>query len=204
MANDDWIAARGGLLPVGYPLGGYKVNYYKLTTTATGDGIYIGQPMDLDGTGCTRATTGSDLQFILGPALGFLDAKKAGIPSAMTKLDQGSYLPANTDAWVAIADDPDQRFTIQADTSGTVAAADVGSTARFTLRSAAGNTTTGYSTAELLTSDIAADTGGSLKIIALHDNVNSDGTDNAADANYCKVVVKIHQHRLGNSFNNAI
>jgi len=206
MANDDVIAARGGLLPVGYPYGNTRVNYYKLTTAATGDGIYIGEPMDLDSNGgCVRATTAADNTFVLGPALGFLDANKAGVPSGMTDLSQAGYLPSNKDAYVAIADDPNQLFTIQADTSGTISQADIGQYCRFTHRSSAGNSVTGYSTAELLTSDSAADTGGCLQIVNLADNINSDGTLNTGALNYCKAIVKIGHHRLGgNPTNTAI
>lgn len=202
MANSDWITAKGGLLPVGYPYGNARINYYRLTTDATAS-IFIGAPMDLDANGrCVRAGTGADLGIILGPALGFLDTSKAGLPSAMTALDKGAYLPANTDAFVAIADDPQQLFTIQGDTSGTITEADIGGTCRFTIRgTVGGSTVTGHSSAELLSSDVAGDTGGSLRLVALADNVNEDGTLNTASANYTKWVVKIQSHRLSGTSN---
>lgn len=200
MANDNSLVARGGLRPVETPYGGLKLGLYKLTTNAT-VGVFIGAPMDLDSNGqCVLATTGSDLTFILGPAMGFVDSTtKGGLPESMTSLSQGAYLPANKDAYVMIADDPNQVFVIQCDTSANAAATDIGSTARFTVGSSIsgnGNTTTGSSYAELLGSDIAADTGGSLKIVGIYDRINSDGTQNTAGANYVKLRVKIYRHRL--------
>lgn len=197
MANDDAVNAAGGLRPLQAPYGNVKKAFYRLTTNAT-VGVYIGSPMDLDANGrCILATTGSDLQFILGPALGFADTDQAGLPSDMNSLSQAAYLPANKDAYVLIADDPDQEFVIQANTSGLATTADVGTTARFDIRVGNGSSTTGSSWAELKTDDIAADSGGSLRIVRWHNNVNADGTVNTSSANYAKLVVKIFRHRYG-------
>lgn len=195
MANDDWIKARGGLRPLA-PYGKVRTNLYKLTTNAT-VGVYVGAPMDLDGAGCVLATTGADNTFVVGPALGFVASRtEGGIPTGMTSLTQGGYLPANTDAYVLIADEPSQLFTIQADTSSAIGAESVGCTCRFAVRAGNGNAATGSSYAELLASDAATDTGGCLKLIALLDNINADGTINTGSANYTKWVVGIYRHRL--------
>lgn len=193
MANDDVIAARGGLLPVGFPFGNFKKNLYRLTTSATA-AVFIGQPMDLDANGrVVPAGTGDNP--ILGPALGFLDTAKAGIPSAMTSLSQGGYLPANTDAYVVVCDDPNQEFMLQEDTGGSVLTeGNIGNNGSFIYRTSSGSTTTGLSTAELDRSTVTTGTAGALRVVGLHDYVNSDGTNNSW-GNYAKVRVKIAYHR---------
>jgi hypothetical protein len=193
MANDDIVAARGGLLPVGFPFGNYKKNLYRLTTSATA-AVFIGQPMDLDSNGrVVPAGTGDNP--ILGPALGFLDTNKAGLPSAMTSLSQGGYLPSNTDAYVIVCDDPNQEYMLQEDTGGSaLVEGNIGNNGSFIYRTSSGNTTTGYSTAELDRSTVTTGTAGALRVVGLHDYVNSDGTNNGW-GNYGKIRVKIAYHR---------
>lgn len=206
MANDDWITSRGGLRPLTTHGGHVRVGLYKLTTNGT-VGCYIGMPMDLDSNGCAViATSGSDLQYILGPAVGFADTEtKGGLPSSMTVLTSGAYLPANKNAYVLVADDPNQEFVIQADTSTTLGVSNIGNTARWAVtRGSNGNTETGSAYVELLASDAAGDTGGSLKIVKTYDVMNTDGTPNDVTANYGKWVVRIHQHRLAPGVNNAV
>lgn len=195
MANDDQINARGGLLPVTTPFGNVRLTAYRLTTSATA-AVFIGQPMDLDATGRVAPASLAANAPILGPALGFLDLNKAGLPSGMTSLSQAPSLPANTDAIVLVADDPDQYFLLQEDTGGSaLAETNIGNNALMVPRASSGNTTTGYSTVELDRSSVAADTSGNVRIIGLYGNMNSDGTDNSW-GNYAKVIVKINRHRL--------
>jgi len=195
MANDDAIAARGGLLPVQFPYGNFRKGLYKLTTSAVA--VYIGQPMDLDSNGQVVPATVGDNAFILGPVVGFTDTNKGGLPSGMNSLSQGGYLPALTDAYVQIADDPNQLFMIQEDTGGSaLTQSAVGNTAAIIPRTSSGSTVTGYSTFELDRSDIAADSAGSLKVVGLVDYMNSDGTSNDF-GNYSKLLVRINHHRLG-------
>ena len=197
MANDDSINARGGLLPVQYPYGNYRRTLYRLTTSATAE-VFIGQPMDLDAAGRVVPAGVADNSPILGPALGFVDTNKAGLPSAMTDLNEAGNLPANTDAFVVVADDPNQLFMIQEDTGGSaLAETNIGNTLNTVPRTSSGSTVTGYSTFEADRSTVAADTGGQLKVVGLVDVMNSDGTANEF-GNFGKLLVKVNHHRLGN------
>lgn len=197
MANDDQITARGGLVPVNFPFGQIKKNVYRLTTSATA-AVFLGQPMDLDANGrVVPAGMAANNGTILGAVIGFLDTNKAGLPSSMTSLSQGSYLPANTDANVIISDDPDQEYFIQEDTGGSaLTSVDVGATALITYRTSSGSTLTGWCTAELDRSTIGTGTDNQLVIVGLQDYVNSDGTNNGF-GNYAKLRVKLTRPRLG-------
>ena len=198
MANDDWLSARGGLQPLNQPYGQVKIGYYRLTTGAAAINVFIGMPMDLDANGrVVPATPAASNNLILGPAVGFLDVNKAALPSGMMGTNLQPYLPGNTDAWVAVADDPNQVFVIQEDTGGSaLTASDVGANADWTYRSSSGSTLTGYTTAEIDRSSVGTGTGGPLVIVGLANYMNSDGTQNAP-GNYGKWLVKIMSHRLG-------
>ena len=196
MANDDAISARGGILPVGYPFGIFKKNYYRLTTGAATVNIFLGQLMDLDANGRAAVATIGSGATTIGPVVGFADTNLAALPNVMLNLANGAYLPGNTDAFVMIADDPEQDFVIQEDTGGTaLTASEVGNNANWTFRSSSGNTTTGYSTAELDRSTVGTGTTGALFIKQLGRHINTDGTDNAF-GNYAKIVVKLANHRF--------
>lgn len=206
MANDDTVAARGGLLPVNFPFGNYKKTLYRVLTSAVaGDNIFLGQLMDADASG--RATfalevTGSG-NATIGPVVGFADVNKAALPTSMETTTAGPYLPGQTDGYVIICDDPFQDFVIQEDTGGSaLAETNIFNNANPVYRSSSGNTTTGYSTLELDRSSAGTGTGGLLMIKALHDVINSDGTRNAA-GNYGKWIVQIVRHRW-NPFSTGI
>jgi hypothetical protein len=199
MANDDMVSALGGLRPLAQPQGNVKRSYYRLVTSALA--VYVGQPMDLDGNGEAQAATAgtSATVFYVGPVIGFSrDSRgKMGLPDAMTVLTQGAYLPGNTDAYVCIADDPNQEFVIQEASSGTALnTGNIGNTAGFiyTARSTSGNNYTGSSYAELSPGGVSTTTSGPLQLLGYTDNINSDGTYNGAGA-YAKWIVKIAHHR---------
>jgi len=201
MANDDTITARGGLLPVEYPFGNFRKNLYRLTTSAVG--VYIGQPMDMDTNGqAVPASVSTANTLILGSVVGFADDVRGGpsLPAGMLDLTQGAYLPENTNAYVLIADDPNQLFTIQEVDSGTaLTTANIGAQAHFKYEGASsGSTITGYSNAELNTATAGATNGssGALQIVKLQDIKNSDGTWNELGGN-AKWTVRISNHRLG-------
>ena len=202
MANDDASSARGGLLPVGFPFGNFRKNYYRLTTSAAA-AVYIGQPMDMDTNGqAVNASISTSNTLILGPVIGFArDSRgKMGLPDGMLSVTAGPYLPANTDAYVCIADDPNQLFVMQEANSATqLTTASVGANSHFIYaRSTSGSTTTGYSYAEINPglSGAVSGTAGALTIVALADNMNSDGSYNSLGA-YAKWQVRISNHRLG-------
>ena len=202
MANDDAITARGGLQAVEMPFGAIRKNYYRLTTSAVA--VYLGQPMDLDTNGqvVPAASTTGGTSYILGPVLGFSsDASgKQSLPSAMLDLTKGAYLPGNTNSYVCIADDPNQVFVIQEETTagGQLTSANIGNTISFGyFGTTSGSTTTGYADCELAAGSVSANnSGGALQIIGLADNMNSDGSYNSVGA-YAKWRVRIQQHRLG-------
>jgi len=201
MANDDQVSALGGLRPVAQPYGTIKRSYYKLTTSALA--VYIGDPMDLDTNGqAVAATQGTGLTTLLvGPVIGFArDSRgKMGLPDAMSLITQAAYLPGNTDAYVCIADDPNQEFIIQEADSGTsLTTASIGMSGGIgytTARSTSGSNVTGSSFAEIIPHMVSAQTCGTLQIVALADNMNSDGTYNSL-GDYAKWRVRIRQHRL--------
>lgn len=203
MANDDIIQARGGLLPVEYPYGNFRRNWYRLTTSASA--VFFGQPMDLDANGqVIPATTGTGttINRILGPVIAFADdaygppVAGGGLPAGMLSLTAGPNLPASTNAWCLIADDPDQLFQIQANTDATMTTANLADLCTFTYRTSSGNTTTGFSTCEASVLSMAAAASGNLQVVGLIPLRNSDGTVNNV-GNYAKLRVRITQHRLG-------
>ena len=206
MANDDTAAARGGLLPVNFPLGNFKKTLYRVLTSAVAaDNIYLGQLMDADVTG--RATFALEVTAsggaTIGPVVGFLDTNKAAIPSGMLTTTAAPYLPGQTDGYVVVCDDPFQDFVIQEDTGGSaLAETNIFNNVNPVYRSSSGNSTTGYSTLELDRSSAGTGTGGLLMIKALGDQMNSDGTRNAA-GNYGKWIVQIVRHRW-NPFSTGI
>lgn len=208
MANDDLANARGGLLPMNFPTGNFKKNYYRLTTSAVA--VYLGQPMDMDGNGqAVPALAGTDNaaktagKCILGPVVGFArDAQgKQALPDSLLLITAAGYLPALTNAYVAIADDPMQEFIIQeVSTTTQLTTAAVGNVISFSyMRTTSGSTVTGYASAELDPATTGAAAGSaSLIIQGLTDQMNSDGSFNALGA-YAKWRVRIANHRLNNN-----
>lgn len=200
MANDDLISARGGLLPVEFPYGNFRKNWYRLTTSAAA--VFIGQPMDVDANGqVLPATATTSSPFMIGSVVGFADdagVTNAGgaLPAAMLSLTAGPSLPALTNGWCLIADDPDQLFMMQAGTDTVITSANLMDSTTFIYRSSSGNTTTGYSTAELSGTQCSTTGSGPLQIVGLVPYKNSDGTTNAVGA-WAKCRVRITNHRLG-------
>lgn len=200
MANDDVIRARGGLLPVQYPFGAFKKSYYRLTTGVAAANIFIGMPVDLDTNGRAVPWAGPVANLsLLGTIVGFADTDGAALPSAMETTTAGAFLPGNTDAYVMIADDPNQEFFLQEDTGGAVLTeASIGNTFDLIYRSSSGDTTTGYATVELDRSTAGTGTGGIVQLVNLGRNMNSDGTINSF-GNFAKCVVRIARHRNSNA-----
>jgi hypothetical protein len=115
----------------------------------------------------------------------------------MAVITQAAYLPAYTNAYVCIADDPNQEFIIQEASSGTqLTTASIGNNCGFEyIRSASGSTVTGSSYAELYAPFLTAASAGTLRVVGLADNMNSDGTYNSV-GEYAKWRVRINAHRL--------
>lgn len=182
-----------------FPDGGFKKTFYRLTTSAAA-AVFIGQPMAADANGrVIPLALANSSAICIGPVVGFLDTDLNALPTAMESLTAGAFLPANTDAYVAICDDPYQDFVCQEDTGGSaLAETNIFNNAAMIYRTSSGDTTTGYSTAELDRSSAGTGTGGFLQIKALQHQINSDGTRNAP-GNYCKWVVRIINHQFGSN-----
>lgn len=206
MANDDWLSARGGMLPVEYPYGAYRKNIYKLTTSTVA--VYIGQPVAMDANGNATATmtsvnTGATIVPLLGSIVGFVDGATQGqLPDVMNVLTAGPFVPGSTDTFVEVADDPDQIFVMQVDTAVAMTTANLGDYATFNYkRATSGNNTTGYALAELDSNTFSSVGSGNLQIINLYPLKNSDGTTNAV-GNYAKVRVRMTAPVLGSRLTN--
>ena len=200
MANDNYPR---GLVPVNWPK--IPVHYYRIGTSQD---VFLGEVVDLASTGfITNAidvTTAGIVQAI-GVAVGFAGPLKRGLANDDPFLDASDLstlaagLPAG-DRWVAVADDPDQEFIVQADTGGTLATITaVGESAALIYRATSGNTDSGWANLEMDASTNAASTGQLLRIVGLHDAVNVDGTENTGGANFAKWRVRILDHRLSQS-----
>ena len=196
MANDNFPR---GLVPLNWP--SLKTHYYRVDTT---NDIFIGEFVDFASTGFVGnviAVGSSGTQYALGVAVGFAGPDKSGLATNDPYLDASdlttlaSGLPTG-DRWIEVADDPNQEFVVQADTGATMMGLSaVGETATFIYRATSGNTDTGWANLELDASTNGTSTGALVQILKLHEVMNSDGTRNAAAANYAKWVVKILHHR---------
>ena len=196
MANDERNLL--GLRPLNQPYGNYRVNYYRANTAVN---MFRFQPVALNNSGQVQVAAVADMSGILGSVVGFLDASKGSIPSDMASLSLGAYLRSGNDSYVAVADDPNQEFVIEADTGGgTIGSLNsAGNTISFVYQNGAttdGNVTTGVANVLLDSSTTAADTGGILTLVRPWDRVNQDGTFNAV-GNFEKWVVRINSHQKG-------
>ena len=190
MANDQ--SSHLGLRPLRQPLGNIQINYYRANTAIA---MFRYQPVWKNNSNQVAVAQIIDASGILGSIVGFLDLDKASIPNASLTL--GSHLAASTDAWVAVADDPQQLFVMEEDTGGSLigSALSGGQTVSFTYLATTGSTTTGISTALIDRSTVAADTGGVFVLVGPYDNINADGTTNDVTAAFAKWVVKINSHQ---------
>jgi len=207
MANDNFPR---GLFPKNWPH--MPVSYYRVDTT---NDIFLGQLVDLSSTGyvsnaITVSSAGNGVMAI-GVAVGFAGPLRKGLACDDPYLDASDLttLAAGLetgDRWIAVADDPNQEFVVQADTGGTLATLSAaGEAALLIYRATSGDTTTGWANLELDASSNATGTNNVVQILKLHDVVNTDGTENTAGANYAKWVVKILNHRkIGIPVNAAV
>ena len=194
MANDQ--SSHLGLRPVKQPFGAIKIGYYRANTAIA---MFRWQPVVLNNSGQVQVAAIAALSPILGSVVGFVDATKASIPTFMDSLADGPFLPSSPggDAWVAVADDPNQLFIMEEDTGGTLigSANSSGLRVRFTYLATTGNTTTGIATALIDRSTLAATTGEILTLVGPSDNMNSDGTTNDLTGAFAKWYIRINSHQ---------
>ena len=212
MANDN---SPRGLQPVNLGQGANAVGYYRVNTGATTD-MYVGCPVTLLASGYVAVASPTLMVPILGIAVGFAGPLKRGlaIPQGAAFLDVSQLIPPSPasetgDRYVLVAHDPQQLFLIQEDTGGTaLALADVGAWCDMIYRGATaisvtGDTDSGWANIELDASSIVAGTGASMRVLALADTVNTDGTNNAV-GDYAKWIVQVGHHQRAGGDTNAI
>lgn len=194
MANDAGV--RYGAFPIYNPQSPPVVLYYKAETGTTLD-IFRGMFMTINSRGNVQPIAPSDNIGSCGIAWEFLDTNLAGLPTGITSLSQGAYLPRATDGYIGIIWDPHQLYLMEEITGGTAMSANsIGYLVNFTYTATTGNTTTGYATTVLQNSTISAGTGPLLQLMNVYNIVNQDGTVNAPGAS-CKWVVRIADHQFG-------
>jgi len=196
MANTE--RSLTGLRPLGWPGSQIKINYYQANTAQN---LFLYQPVALNNSGQVQAQAViGDMSGIIGTVVGFIDTNKAGLPTDLTDLSQASFLASGNNALVAVADDPNQLFTLEEDTGGGVVIGSlnsVGATVTYTFLATTGSTVTGISTAVLDSSTVAGDTGGILTLVKAYDVINQDGTTNSLTNNFAKWVVRVNAHQNG-------
>lgn len=200
MAND--ASSSLGLRPLNLQRGNVEVRYF---TANTAQNLFRFQPVAINNSGQVEVAALADNTQIAGTIIGFLDSNKASLPSNLTDLNQAAFLDSSNDSQVAVSIDPNQLYVLEEDTGGSaLTASNVGNTVNFVYLATTGNTTTGIANVVLDRSTVAADSGGIFTIVALNDNINSDGTVNAV-GNNGKWVVKINHHQLrGGSLSAAV
>jgi len=181
MANKD---AAFGLKPIG-KIGQNRDNQglseYDIAASATA--IYFQDPVEMAATGTITVAAATDT--LLGSLTGvfFTDANTSK-PTFANHLDASN---AATDIKGFVADDPYERFEVQAD--GATAAADVGLNADIVY--AAGSSPDYVSKVELQTSDQKT---GSAQLRIL--GISKDPDNNTAGSANVNLVVMINEHFL--------
>lgn len=198
MANDQGL--RYGAFPITAP--GYPPSTlpYRVETSATLQ-YFRGQFMVINSNGRVQpvAVGISNNLSSIGVAWNFLDLNQAGLPSGITSLSQGAFLPANTDAFVEVTYDPMQLYIMEEITGGTaINVNSIGLGVDFTYIATTGNTTSGFATTVLQNVGLTAGTANTLQLLNVFNILNFDATVNAPGAS-CKWVVRIQRHQLGNA-----
>ena len=193
MANDQ--GASYGARPIFNPQSPPVILYYKAETGSTLD-IFRGQFVAVNSRGNVQVIAPSDNVASCGVAWLFEDTDLAGLPSGMTSLSQGGYLPRNTAAKIGVIIDPAQLYVMEEITGGTAMSANsIGYLVNFTYTATTGNTTTGMATTVLQNSTIATGTGPLLQLMGLQNILNQDGTVNDSGAS-AKWIVRIANHQF--------
>jgi len=191
MANTQGI--NYGARPITEPGMPPKLMYLRANTAQA---IYRGQFVAINNSGQVAIIAPGDNLASIGIAWQFLDSTASGLPSGMTSLSQGAFLPASTDAVVAFTYDPQQLYIMEEITGGTaITALSVGLLANFTYTSNTGNTVTGWAASVIQNSSVAAGTGPLLQLLGFQDIINQDGTANASGA-AAKWIVRIANHQF--------
>jgi len=181
-----------GLRPIkhlsGAPYNGQCNEYVHLAADSAAIGV--GSPVKLTGT----LAANEDGKYLPVVAVGTAGAAAVGVCVGVKPITSSSttYCEASTLRTILVADDPDLIFEIQEDVAGgAIALASAGLNANHTAESV--NTTTGYSTVELDSSDVATDTTGQLRIHRLSEKVNNVALATTAPLPIWEVFIAEHQ-----------
>lgn len=194
MANDQ--GTRYGAFPIYNPQSPPVILYYKANTAVN---LFRGQFVQINNSGQCAIIAPGDNIAAAGVAWEFLDPTLAGLPTAMTRLDNttsGPFLPSGNDARVGVLIDPAQLYLMEEVTGGTaLTEISIGQVVNFTYIATTGNTTTGYVNSVIQNSSVSSGTGPLLQLMNLYNIVNIDGTVNASGAS-AKWVVRIANHQF--------
>lgn len=198
MANDQ--GKNYGAWPITQPDCPPKLLYYRVETSTTIQ-YFRGQFAVINSNGRVETVVAGNSNSTLscGVIWDFLDLNLAGLPSGITSLTQGAFLPVSTDAFVGVIYDPLQLYLMEEGTAGTsLVAGSLGTGVSFTYIATTGNTTTGFANSIISTSAAGAVTSNLLQLMNIYNVINNDGTVNAPGAS-CKWVVRIQRHQFMNA-----
>ena len=192
MANTQGI--NYGARPITEPGMPPKLMYLVANT---GQAIYRGQFVAMNNSGQVQVIGTAGNLASCGVAWQFLDTVGAGLPSGMTSLTQGGYLPSGANALVGVLYDPDQLYIMEENTGGTaITAASNGLFVGFTYIATTGNTNTGLANTVIPNASVLGDSTNLLQLVAFQNITNQDGTANGAGAS-AKWIVRIVRHQFG-------
>ena len=192
MAN---VSRPQGLKPVGYlngsPWNGQARKYYVPATNATA--LYVGDPVTLGGSGDAQGVPSVSIgvagSAVVGVVVGVVVANAGtSLQAGVLDLTRRS-LPALTEGYVLVADDPNIIFEIQSGQTVPLAATDIGLNCNFLIAAGASATGDSGTTTELAAPAVTATL--NLKLIGL-----AQREDNAFGA-FAKWLVKINNHVYG-------
>jgi len=184
-----------GLIPTrhlsGAPYNGQFNEYVHLANDSAA--IFIGSPVKLTG---IASPSGVESAFKNLPtvAVGTAGAALVGVCVGVKPVtgDSAVYCVGSTLRTIYVADDPDLLFEIQEDAAGgAIALASAGLNANMTSES--GNTTTGQSTVELDSSDVATDTTGQFRVHRLIEKPNIAALATSAPLTRWEIIIAEHQ-----------
>ena len=185
MANDQGTSY--GLKPLDQPYGNRRLRYYKADT---GNNIYLFTPLTLNAVGKVVTQSSAAIAPFQGVAVEFLDSNKASLPTIMTALSSGAFLPSGNEGYVGVIDDPNQMYIIEEGTDSTALTyAAVGQGCILGYIATSGNGATGWANLVINESSLTTTTACNYQIVAMADLINSDGTTTTS-GNFCKWIVR--------------
>ena len=204
MANVSRIA---GFRPVKHATGSAYTGQANIYAVLASDGtaLFVGDPVNLDGSahtnGTPSVTKATATGQVLGVVVGIIPAKMDPVSGAMSAgsvtLDTPQYRAASTFAYVLVCDAPDVYYEVEAVTgsnaSYTYLLADVGLNVGST--TVAGSTTTGTSGSAVDMSTKATTATLPWKIMGAVQRVDNETISGTSTA--VKLLVKLNQATLG-------